>query len=35
MSDLILYYFILVGGLVLAGLLVYFIADRQKKAQKT
>lgn len=31
MSDLILYYLILVGGMALAGLAVYFIADRQEK----
>ena len=34
MSDLILYYLILVGGLALAGLMVYFIANRQEKAHQ-
>ncbi len=34
MSDLVLYYLILVGGLALAGLAVYFIADKQEKAHQ-
>lgn len=30
MTDLILYYLILVGGLALAGLVVYFLANKQE-----
>ncbi len=32
MSDLIPYYLILVGGMALAGLVVYFLADKTEKA---
>lgn len=33
MSDLILYYLILVGGLALAGLIVYFLATKSPKVK--
>jgi len=35
MSDLILYYLILVGGMALAGLIVYFLAEKKERSVRT
>jgi len=34
MNDLTLYYLILVGGMALAGLVVYFLAEKQEEAHR-
>ncbi len=34
MNDITLYYLILVGGMALAGLVVYFLAEEREKAHR-